>query len=68
MFRWIQGVGASGIVAIAILYGFELRPPEKWAGYSAFITLAVAVSLAVAPVIGAAFTQVGQWRWCFLMK
>ncbi|RYO85439.1 hypothetical protein DL764_009175 [Monosporascus ibericus] len=63
-----SSVGAGGIVAIGILYGFELRPPEKWPGYSAFITLAVAVSLAIAPVIGAAFTDAGQWRWCFLMN
>ncbi|RYP47037.1 hypothetical protein DL768_006832 [Monosporascus sp. mg162] len=63
-----SSVGAGGVVAIGILYGFELRPPEKWPGYSAFITFAVAVSLAIAPVIGAAFTDAGQWRWCFLMN
>ncbi|KAI0120745.1 MFS general substrate transporter [Hypoxylon sp. NC0597] len=68
MFRWIKGIGAGGIIAIGTLYGFELRPPDKWPGYSAFITTAIAMSLAIAPVIGAAFTQAGLWRWCFLMN
>ncbi|KAI1733353.1 MFS general substrate transporter [Xylaria scruposa] len=68
MFRWLKGIGASGIVALGVLYGFELRPPEKWAGYSAIITLAIAISIAIAPIIGAAFVQAGQWRWCFLLN
>ncbi|KAH8885981.1 MFS general substrate transporter [Thozetella sp. PMI_491] len=68
MFRWIKGIGAGGIVAICIGYGFELRPPEKWPSYSAFLTLTAAISLAIAPLIGAGLAQSGQWRWCFLLN
>ena len=68
MFRWIKGLGAGGITAICVGYGFELRPPDKWAGYSAFLSLTAALALAISPLIGAAFTQVGAWRWCFLIK
>ncbi|KAH8702536.1 major facilitator superfamily domain-containing protein [Talaromyces proteolyticus] len=68
MFRWIQGIGSGGIVAICIGYGFELRPPEKWPSYSAFLTLTAAISVAISPLIGSAFTQAGAWRWCFLMN
>ncbi|KAF2469066.1 MFS multidrug transporter-like protein [Lindgomyces ingoldianus] len=68
MFRWIKGIGASGITAIATLYGFELRPPDKWASYGAIISFTITISLAVAPIIGAAFAQIGQWRWAFLMN
>jgi MFS family permease len=68
MFRWIQGLSASGVLSIGTMYGFELRPPEKWPAYSALISLAVAISLAAAPAIGAALTAADQWRWIFLMK
>jgi MFS family permease len=68
MFRWLQGLGASGVLAIGTVYGFELRPPEKWPAYSAVISLAVVIALAVAPVIGASLTDVGKWRWIFLIK
>ncbi|KAK8023701.1 MFS general substrate transporter [Apiospora rasikravindrae] len=68
MFRWIKGLGAGGISAICIGYGFELRPPSKWPVHSALLMMAASVSMSISPLIGAAFTQVGQWRWCFLMK
>jgi MFS family permease len=68
MFRWIQGFGASGVLAVGMVYGFEARPPQNWPAYSAVISLSVAISLAVAPVIGASLTKIGQWRWIFLIK
>lgn len=68
MFRWIKGISAGGITTICIGYGFELRPPEKWPNHSALLMLAAAISLAMAPLIGAAITQAGEWRWCFLLK
>lgn len=68
MFRWIKGLGAGGIYAVCIGYGFELRPPDKWPSYSAFLAFTTAVSISVSPLIGAGFTQAGAWRWCFLMK
>ncbi|KAF2791121.1 MFS general substrate transporter [Melanomma pulvis-pyrius CBS 109.77] len=68
MFRWIKGIGAGGITAIATLYGFELRPPHKWASYGAIISFTITISLAVAPIIGAVFAQIGQWRWAFLIN
>ncbi len=68
MFRWIQGLGASGVLAIGTIYGYELRPPQAWAAFGAIISLAVAISLTVAPLIGAALSQVGHWRWIFLIK
>lgn len=68
MFRWIKGIGSGGIAAICIGYGFELRRPEKWPSYSALLMLAATISLAIAPLVGAGFSQAGQWRWCFLMK
>lgn len=68
LLRWVQGLGASGVLSIGTVYGFELRPPEKWPAYSAVISLAMLISLAVAPLIGAALASSGQWRWIFLIK
>ncbi|TGJ79408.1 hypothetical protein E0Z10_g9361 [Xylaria hypoxylon] len=68
MFRWVKGLGAGGVVAICIGYGFELRPPEKWPVHSSILTIAAAIALAISPLIGAAFVVEGQWRWCFLLS
>ncbi|KUJ07889.1 MFS general substrate transporter [Mollisia scopiformis] len=68
MFRWVQGIGASGVLSIGTMYGFELLPMDKWPAYSALLSLSVAISLSIAPVIGAALTQLGQWRWVFLIN
>ncbi|KAJ3579323.1 hypothetical protein NPX13_g1242 [Xylaria arbuscula] len=68
MFRWVKGLGAGGVVAICIGYGFELRPPEKWPVHSSILTIAAAIAVAISPLIGAAFAVKRQWRWCFLLS
>ena len=68
MFRWCQGLGGSGIYAIGTLIFFELVPPKKYPDYTALVTASIALSLVLAPLIGGAITQHGQWRWIFLLK
>ena len=68
MFRWLQGIGGSGIYSIATLVQWELLPPEKWATNTSFVTGIIALSLVAGPLIGGGITQGGSWRWIFLIK
>ena len=68
MFRWLQGIGGCGILALGQLIFFELVPPEKYPPYIALVTVVVALSLVVGPIIGGGITDHGNWRWVFLIK
>ncbi|ORX93616.1 major facilitator superfamily domain-containing protein [Clohesyomyces aquaticus] len=66
MFRWLQGIGGSGIFALTQLVFFEMVPPSKWPLYVTFLTGTVALSLITGPLIGGAIARSGHWRWIFL--
>jgi MFS family permease len=68
MFRWLKGVGGSGIYSLGTLVFWELLPPEKWANNTSMVTGVLALSLVAGPLIGGAITESGAWRWIFLIK
>ena len=68
MFRWVLGIGGSGIYSIATLLFFELVPPSKYADYTALVTGAIALSLISGPLMGGAINAHGSWRWIFWLK
>ena len=67
-FRWLQGIGGCGVLALGQLVFFELVPPRKYPVYIALVTAVVALSLVVGPLIGGGITLHGDWRWVFLLK
>ncbi|KAG4222540.1 hypothetical protein PC116_g28986 [Phytophthora cactorum] len=68
MFRWLQGIGGCGVLALGQLIFFELVPPEKYTAYTALITSVIASSLVTGPLIGGGITLRGEWQWVFLIK
>ncbi|KAI1804893.1 MFS general substrate transporter [Daldinia bambusicola] len=68
MFRWLQGIGGCGVLALGQLVFFELVPPEKYTAYTALITSVIASSLVTGPLIGGGITLHGEWRWVFLIN
>ena len=68
MFRWVLGLGGSGIYSIATLLFFELVPPQKYADYTSLVSAAIALSLICGPLLGGAINATSNWRWIFLLK
>ncbi|KAG8531949.1 uncharacterized protein KY384_003585 [Bacidia gigantensis] len=68
MFRWVQGLGGSGIYSIATLLFFELVPPAKWPDYTALVSAVIALSLICGPLFGGAISAHGEWRWVFYIN
>ncbi|OTB15832.1 hypothetical protein K445DRAFT_300593 [Daldinia sp. EC12] len=68
MFRWLQGIGGCGVLALGQLIFFELVPPEKYTAYTALITSVIASSLVTGPLIGGGITLRGEWQWVFLIN
>ncbi|KAH8730006.1 major facilitator superfamily domain-containing protein, partial [Phaeosphaeriaceae sp. PMI808] len=68
MFRWVQGIGGCGVLALGQLIFFDLVPPEKYTAYTTLITSVIASSLVTGPLVGGGITLHGQWRWVFLVN
>lgn len=68
MFRWVLGLGGSGIYSIATLLFFELVPPPKYADYTALVAAVIALSLISGPLLGGVINAHSNWRWVFLLK
>jgi MFS family permease len=66
--RWIQGIGACGIFAMARVSLFELYPPRLWPVYMSIFTAVIALAVIAGPLLGGAITKGGAWRWVFLLK
>ncbi|PVH93387.1 MFS general substrate transporter [Periconia macrospinosa] len=68
MFRWVKGIGGSGIYSLGTLVFWELLPPEQWAANTSIVTGVLAGSLVVGPLVGGAITESGMWRWIFYIN
>ncbi|KAF2441993.1 MFS general substrate transporter [Karstenula rhodostoma CBS 690.94] len=67
-FRWIQGIGACGIFAMAQVSLFELYPPRLWPAYMSIFTAVITLAVIAGPLLGGAITEDGTWRWIFLLN
>lgn len=68
MFRWVQGIGGCGVLALGQLIFFDILPPTKYVPYTTLVTSVIASSLVTGPLIGGGITVYGSWRWVFLIK
>lgn len=48
-FRWVQGIGACGIFAMAQVSLFELYPPHQWPIYMSIFTAVIALAAITGP-------------------
>jgi MFS family permease len=68
MFRWPQGIGGCGAVAIAQLSFFEFLPQSKWPSYVSLGAAVIALAYVAGPLLGGVIALNGSWRWIFLLK
>jgi MFS family permease len=66
--RAFQGIGGSGIYAVAMVMLYELVPASRYPLYTAAVTVVVALAFSLGPVLGGVITDRASWRWVFLLK
>ncbi|KAK3302903.1 major facilitator superfamily domain-containing protein [Chaetomium strumarium] len=66
--RAFQGIGGSGIYAVAMVMLYELVPANRYPLYTAAVTVVVALAFSLGPVLGGAITDRASWRWVFLLN
>ncbi|KAI3055433.1 hypothetical protein CBS147352_2886 [Aspergillus niger] len=64
-FRAMQGIGGSGLYAMAMIIYPEISPPPLLPAISGIIGVVVALAGISGPLIGGALTSYRTWRWGF---
>lgn len=68
VFRALQGIGGAGGYSLTMLFTYEIVPKEKIPLYGTFVSVAVAMSTLMGPLVGGAINDATTWRWVFLFK
>jgi DHA2 family multidrug resistance protein-like MFS transporter len=66
--RFLQGLGAAGIMSVNIALVRFIFPKAKLGVGMGYAALTVAVSSAAGPSLGAAILSVASWHWLFLVN
>ncbi|MQA10856.1 MAG: DHA2 family efflux MFS transporter permease subunit [Pseudonocardiaceae bacterium] len=73
-FRAVQGLGAGGLMSLALTILGDIVPPRRRAKYQGFFLAVFGTSTVVGPVLGGFFAGldsllgVDGWRWVFLVN
>ncbi len=67
-FRGIQGLGAGGLMALAMTIIADVVSPRDRGKYQGYFAATFAVSSVAGPLLGGVFTDDLSWRWIFYIN
>jgi EmrB/QacA subfamily drug resistance transporter len=67
-FRACQGVGAGGMITLAMAVIADVVPPRERGRYQGYIQLLFTVSSVVGPLLGGLLVDALSWRWVFYVN
>ncbi|MBV8463528.1 MAG: MFS transporter [Acidimicrobiales bacterium] len=68
MFRGIQGLGAGGLMALAMTIIADVVSPRDRGKYQGYFAATFALSSVAGPLLGGVFTEHLSWRWIFYIN
>ncbi len=68
LFRALQGLGAGGLIVVAIAVIGDIIPPRDRGRYQGLFGAVFGVSTVIGPLIGGFFVDNLSWRWIFYVN
>jgi EmrB/QacA subfamily drug resistance transporter len=68
VFRALQGLGAGGLIVIALAIIGDVVPPRERGRYQGYMGGVFAIASVIGPLIGGFLTQHASWRWVFYVN
>ena len=67
-FRALQGLGAGGLMTLAMAIVAEIVSPRERGRYQGYIQMVFVVASVAGPLLGGAFADHLSWRWIFYVN
>ena len=67
-FRALQGLGAGGLMTLAMAIVAEIVAPRERGRYQGYIQIVFVVASVAGPLLGGLFADHASWRWVFYVN
>ena len=67
-FRFVQGLGAGGLMSVSFTIIGDIVPPRERGRYNGYLTGTFALASVLGPLAGGFFVDHASWRWIFYVN
>src|ERR671934_2873219 len=67
-FRALQGLGAGGLMTLAMAIVADIIAPRERGRYQGYIQMVFVLASVAGPLLGGLFTDAASWRWVFYVN